>query len=296
MANTYYRAKLAWETGQPLVGFNLFEDYFREKVGTVPVFLEPDYLVESRDPCSFETAVSALLTGSVLMSAQRLLQAPLGRVLPHLLALDPFQQWIALLLEYDFFEAPSAISGDMEEYAPVPNSEDDLRSLVGSLATMAGQGLLSNDPSDYPHGGRPVLTIDSIEAVELARWGSLKPMLLAELPAAFAAAPADAWARLATTDPESIVARLLHHIIGRDHPVLSFTETIWQLIQEHHRSYAAAARTAVSAVLASSSASHLADLVRYDAGKPDVKDARAWLISLQGALDGGDFSRLPEWG
>jgi hypothetical protein len=295
MANTYFRAKLAWETGQMREGFALFEGYFRERVGQEPVFLVPSYLVRSAHPCSFETAVAALLTSTVSMSAEPLMQAPLGRVLPHLLALDPYGGWLDILVGYDFFAPPSSGASDMEDYAPVPNSDEDLQLIVDALVGMAQRGLLSGDVRDLPHGGRPVLTIERIEAVDPARWGALKPMLLAELPAAYAAAPADAWARLAAADPESVVARLLHHIVGRYHQVLSMTEIIWQLIQENHRPYGDAAQAALSTMMADSSASRLADLVRYDAGKPNVKDARAWLTALESALQDGDFSRLADW-
>ena len=274
----------------------MFEHSFRERAGHDPVFLVPEYLVKSANPCLFESAVEVLLTDSLSSSAERLLRVSLGRVMPHLLALDPFQHWIEVLLAYDFFASPETGPSDIEEFGPVPSSDDDLHLIVDCLVAMAHQGLLSEDPRDLPHGGRPVLTMNRIEAVEPARWGALKPMLLAELPPAFAAAPPDSWARLAIADPESVVARLLHHIVGRDHQVLSLTEIIWSLIRENHHAYGDAALAALSTVLASSSESSLADLVRYDAGKPAVQDARAWLTALEGALEHGDFSRLVESG
>jgi hypothetical protein len=294
MANAYFRAKSLWETGQAREAFALFEGHFRERVGIEPVFLPPEHLFESSEPCGFESAVEILLTGSVAMSAQRLLQAPLGRVLPHLLGLDPFQQWVDVLVGYDFFTPPSAGPMDLEEYAPAPNSDEDLQLIVSALSVMAQRGLLSGDARELPHGGRPVLTIETVEAVEPARWGTLRSMLLDKLPDAYAAAPADAWARLAASDPESIVARLLHHLFGRYHQAISYADTIWRLIRENHNVYGDAARTALATVLAQSSASRLAELVRYDAGLQAIADARGWLTVLAAALEDGNLSRLAD--
>ena len=109
MANVYFKAKLAWETGHRRDAFMQLEGYFREHIGQVPVFLLPEHVVDHPAPGSFETAVWILLTGTVVMSSERLLKAPLGRVLPRLLALDPYQRWIDVLVDYDFFAAPSEI-------------------------------------------------------------------------------------------------------------------------------------------------------------------------------------------
>lgn len=289
MASVYFRSMRAWDAGAREEAFAEFNRHFQNQLSAPVVFLRPDASIESSDPPRFQVAVEILLTGHRFLSAERLLQAPFARVIAELIQLDDNSRWLEVLTDYDFFEAPSYGPVDQDPYGPAANSEDDLRLLASRLTEMAQRGELSGDENDRLHSGRPVLAISDIEAVDVARWGSLREMLLSQLPRAFAEAPRDVWTQWQHDHPERVVQRFLHATVGRNQE-LAYTSSIWQSIRESHPDFASAATAALSSLLSSASNQTLDELVRYDAGRNG--DGRAWLTRFASALSSGIFEEL----
>jgi hypothetical protein len=284
--NAFFRAKSLWEARQQRAAFALLGDHLEQELGAQPFALAP-HLIEA-DAMWFETAVAIMLQGTLSLSAETILRVPFCRAFVALWRLDPSSHWLVWLRSYDFRQAPREGPFDLEAHAPPPNGEDDFAALVEALEASARRGLLSMDPADYPHGGRALLTVEDIAGLDEA----LRGPLLARLPAAAAACAPDFWQRLAREDGEGVVCRFLHHLFAHDNKALSFSERIWQIIQERHPSYAGAARASLRTLLARGDEALLRDIVRYDAARPSVSDGRKWLEALLASMTDGDFARL----
>ena len=233
-----------------------------------------------------------LLPGTFSNSARPFLLAPFGRVWAVLWELDRHGEWVDILLQYDFFRLPEAIGFDFEEFAPPQNDDGDFDAIVQVLEASARSGKLSPDPADDPNGGRPVLALASIDVVDDARWGPMKPRLKARLAAAYAASPANPWKRRIEEDPEEVVTDFLHHLFSRyGGSPNSGIEPRWGAIRRAHAAYADAVRSALAELLARATPTQAADIVKYDARR-DVSDGIAWLQDLARALDSGSFSNL----
>jgi hypothetical protein len=291
MPGDYFRAKYLWEHGDRDGAYELLRQAIGSKIGADP-FVRPDYLMAGSSIEEFESLVSNLLPGTFVNSAQPFLLAPFGRVWAALWELDPYNGWIDLLLRYDFFRAPEAIGFDLEEFAPPQNEDRDFDAIIHALEASARSGKLSPDPADDPNGGRPVLALASIDAVEDTRWGPLKPRLTSRLTDAYSSSPTDPWKRRLEDDPEGVVTDFLHHLFSRyGEASNSSIEPRWRAIRRAHPAYAEAVRSALAKLLGSVTATRAADIVKFDARR-GVSDGAAWLHDLAQALDSGSFSNL----
>jgi len=291
MPGEFFRAKYVWEHGDREQAFELLRQAIGAKIGTDP-FARPDYLTAGSRVGRYESFVASLLPGTFINSARPFLLAPFGRVWAALWELDQYIEWIDILLQYDFFRAPEAIGFDEEEFAPPANDERDFNAIVQVLEASARKGELSPAPEDEPNGGRPVLTLERIDAVEDARWGALKPRLRARLAEAYAASPTAPWKRRIDEDPEGVAINFLHDLFSRyGGSPNSAVAGRWEAICRLHSAYADAARKALAKLLSSVTAAHAVDIVKFDARR-DVPDGIAWLQGLAKALDTGVFSDL----
>src|SRR4051812_48456507 len=284
MPGDYFHAKYLWEHGDRDGAFELLRQAIGTKIGADP-FVRPDHLMAGSSIGEFESLVANLLPGTFVNSAQPFLLAPFGRIWAALWELDPYIGWIDLLLRYDFFRAPEAIGFDLEEFAPPPNEQRDFDAIIHTLEASARSGRLSPDPADDPNGGRPVLALASIDAVDDARWGALKARLKSRLTDGYAASPADPWKRRVEEDPEAVVIDFLHHLFSRyGEASNSSIEPRWRAIRRAHPAYAEAVRSALAKLLDSVTATRAVDIVKFDARR-DTPDGVAWLRELAQVLD-----------
>jgi hypothetical protein len=289
MPTAYFRAKYLWNHGERDPAFELLRQAIAGSIGADP-FVRPDYWMAGASS-AFESVVVDLLTGTFLNSARPFLLAPFGRVWAALWKLDHFDYWLHVLLGYNFFAAPEALGFDEEELAAPANDDLDFEAIVGVLDETARKGGLSPNLEDRPNGGRAVLALEKIDAVDDARWGALKPRLRTRLAAAYAASPADPWKRRVEDEPDGVVIELLHDLFGRHGSPNSAIQPRWDAINARHPAYANAVRAALQKLLRAASTADLTPIVTFDAGR-DVPDGAAWLQALAKALDTGAFLDL----
>lgn len=290
MPNVYFRAKHLWEHGDREGGFALINHAISDHIGNEP-FARPDTLLSGSFVSRYELLVGNLLSETFVNSARTFLQAPFGRVWAALWMLDRFDYWVHILLRYDFFRRPEAIGFDDEKFTPPMNEERDYDSIIDVLAESARKGELSPHGHDQPNGGRPVLTLEMLDAVNDVRWGALKPRLRTRLAEAYEMTPADPWRCRMGEDPEGIAIDFLHDLFGRYGSPSSAAEARWKAIRRDHPAYAHAAQEALGRLLDHASPVYANEVVKYDAGR-DVADGAVWLQALTKALETEVFSAL----
>ena len=286
MPNVYFKARMFWRLGERERAISLLNEYIEGKTNKI-AFLPTKRYFKSDKMDWFDTAVSIMLNDGYV------LRIPFGQVFPILWSLDPYQNWIELLLAHDFSKEVDSELFEEEEPVDLDNSDSDLRLIANALLSSAEKGILGSNSSEHPNGGRPVLPVDWVKEVDDTHWGLLKNLLLDKLPNAFAACPPDFWERLALDEPLEVLERFLHDLFLRyDHP-LDVIETRWKVIRRDFAPYASASIMALSNVLRDiQNLDTLNDIVRIDAGILSTNDGKAWLESLLYAMQTEDFSNV----
>lgn len=285
MPNAMVVARLQWDSGSRLSGFKTLNNYLEVRLHQPALRISQQLLNSDL----FERFFVALVK---MMGDNRLLIAPFGDVFSEIWSLFPHQTTIDVLLAKDFSEPSHGRIFDLE-------TDDDPRfeAIVSALSKSAAKGTLGSNPSELPNGGRPILSIPMLRSVEYSKWGTLKPVLIEELIAAYAKCPRNFWEIHSRQEPIDCLVRFLHELF------IVYTHSIedaslrWDLMQHQFKDYARSVQISLNTVLENNSSrpsEWYTELVQIDAGFPQVQDGHHWLTTLAHSLSSGDFATLKE--
>lgn len=263
--SAFFEIKRQWQRGERAAAKDALDAALRPWTGA-PAFGDAAFLIEGGGRW-FEDTVENLLTATLPNSAQPVLTAPFARAWAGVFTLDPHPRWIDLLGRYDFHQPPTAEGFDDEEFAPPENGPADFAVAADAILAAARAGVLVDAPS---RDGRPWLGPDDPRPAELP---------LADLPAAFAAAPTAFWARRLADDPAWVAAWFAHDLIGRYDTAPGSVVARWRAVRAQLPAYEAAGLAALDQVADADA------FVAIDVGRAG---GRAWLDAWRRNLRDGD--------